>query len=426
MTAVFLGLSGSSASAHNTFVDSSPANGQVLAVAPANWSVTFASDVPLDSASGEIVRSDGSRASLASPTHGQTTTTVVFALPSDLTGSVTARWRLVGTDGHVISGRVTFSIGAPTETGPGNDNTSNSVTPTDGDDSTGLPAPAQTTLRLLNYIALLAVGGLFAAESHFARGSLSSPVAGHTVLYGAGVLAVIPVVQILQLAADISASSLFGALTRWGDALSILPGQMTALRAVFGAIVAAVAFGSLRGRSDERLPFIAAGASAGYLVTLAYSGHARSQGSPWLGIPVDVVHTAAVTYWLGGVAVLLVVVAPMLDTTSALAAYRRFGSGARLAVPVIIGTGVIQTARLHGGVVSLFSSTHGRVLLVKIAVVAAMLKVADRNRRLLSASSQAVNERRLRRDITATALAETGIGLVVVAVTAVLVTSSLA
>lgn len=431
LSVVFLGFSSSPAAAHNTFLDSSPSDGENLAAAPATWSVSFKSDVPLESASAEIVRADGTRTALPAPAHGSTTSTVVFALPSDLAGSVTARWRLVGTDGHVISGRVNFSVGSVSDQGA-DGGASATESPNggvaagnDSVESPGLPAPALTMLRVMNYLALVTVGGLFAAESLFARGTLVNPIAARTLSYGAAVLAFIPAVQTLQLAADLSSSSLLGALTKIGEALSIIPGQMTALRSVFGAILAAVAVTVARGRFEQNRALVAAGAGAGYLVTLAYAGHSRSQGSPWLGIPVDVVHTGAVAYWLGGVAVLVLVVAPMLDARSGVEAYRRFGDGARIAVPVIIATGVIQTARLHGGITTLFTTAHGRLLLVKIAVVASMLKVADRNRRMLGETHRPGGERRLRRDVTVMALAETGIGLLVVAVTAVLVTSSL-
>lgn len=429
LSALFLGFASSPASAHNTFLDSSPADGERLAVAPSAWSVSFASEVPLDSASAEVVRADGTRTALPAPTHGSTTSTIVFALPADLEGSVTARWRLVGTDGHVISGRVAFAIGdtptASSDGSPSDTPQTETVAAGASSDSPGLPASAQTALRWFNYLALLTVGGLFASEAFFARGTLSNPIASRSLTYGAAVLAGVPVIQTLQLAADVSSSSLIGAVGRISDALSLVPGQMTALRSLFGGILAAVAVFGVRERMEQRHVLVAASAGAGYLITLAYAGHSRSQGTPWLGVPVDVLHTAAVVYWLGGLAMIVFVIAPMLDGRAAVDAYRRFGDGARIAVPAILATGVIQTARLHGGITSLFTTSHGRLLLVKILVVASMLKFADRNRRMLGEPSRPGGDRRLRRDLTVTALAETGIGLVVVAVTAVLVTSSL-
>ena len=100
----------SSASAHNTFSESTPADGQVLSVAPTTWSIVFENSVPLNSASGVVTNSDGTRTTLSAPRHGATENIIVFDLPIGLSGEISTRWRLVGVDGHVISGRVKFSV----------------------------------------------------------------------------------------------------------------------------------------------------------------------------------------------------------------------------------------------------------------------------------------------------------------------------
>ena len=429
--AVVLSLAATTASAHNTFTGSSPAEGEVVGTSPSRWSVSFASDVPIESASGEIIRSDGSRTPLAAPSHGDSAKTIVFPLPGDLLGQVTARWRLVGTDGHVISGRVNFVVDpagdADAPTAPPSGESSAGSATSSGDDSggSGLPGPVQGAVRALGYLSLLAVGGLLAMDRLTTSGAISGPVATKTLTYGSAVLVAAPALQTVQLAADVTSSGFVSAILRIGDALSLLPGQMSGVRMLFGVVIAGAVISITRGARTADSGALLATAGLGYLISLAYSGHSRSQGSPWLGVPVDVVHTAAVVYWLGGLAALLLVVAPRLDAHAAVAAYRRFGHGARIAVPVIIATGVIQTARLHGGVTTLFTTGHGRLMIMKIALVAVMLRYADRNRRLLARSPMTVSDGRLRRDLTVTALAETGIGLAVVAVTAALVTSSL-
>jgi copper transport protein len=426
-----LSLAATTASAHNTFTGSSPAEGEVVGASPSQWSVSFASDVPIESASGEIIRSDGSRTPLPTPIHGDSAKTIVFPLPGDLSGRMTARWRLVGTDGHVISGRVNFVVSrtgdasAPAAS-PSDESSSGSTTSSDDDSgSSGLPGPVQGVVRALGYLSLLAVGGLLLMDRLTAAGAISGPVATKTLAYGSAVMVVAPAVQTVQLAADVTSSGFVSAILRVGDALALLPGQMSGVRTLFGVVIAGTVISITRGVRAANSGALLATAGLGYLISLAYSGHSRSQGSPWLGVPVDVAHTAAVVYWLGGLAALLLVVAPRLGVHDAVAAYRRFGHGARIAVPVIIATGVVQTARLHGGVTTLFTTGHGRLMIVKLALVAVMLRYADRNRRLLARSPMTVSDLRLRRDLTVTALAETGVGLGVIAVTAVLVTSSL-
>lgn len=98
------------ARAHNSLDASEPADGSVLAGAPASFVLTFAKDVPLDSASAEVIAADGVRTALPAPVHGESARQVVFSFPPGLVGDVTARWRLVGTDGHVVSARVRFTV----------------------------------------------------------------------------------------------------------------------------------------------------------------------------------------------------------------------------------------------------------------------------------------------------------------------------
>jgi copper transport protein len=163
-----------------------------------------------------------------------------------------------------------------------------------------------------------------------------------------------------------------------------------------------------------------------YLTALSYTGHARSMGAPWLGIPVDMAHTAASAIWLGGLIVMIFLIAPHAESKVLVNAFIGFGRFAQLAVITILVTGVIQTLRLHGGITTLFTSTHGRVLLLKLLVVSLMLKVGDINRRrivVLSQSPTVAVERRKNMLVRAS-YTEAAIGAVVIAITAVLVTSS--
>ncbi|MFN5601122.1 MAG: copper resistance protein CopC, partial [Acidimicrobiaceae bacterium] len=56
--------------AHNALVESTPANGAVLESAPTVWTLTYSKDVPLNSASAEIISASGVRTQLPTPTYG--------------------------------------------------------------------------------------------------------------------------------------------------------------------------------------------------------------------------------------------------------------------------------------------------------------------------------------------------------------------
>ena len=111
MAIAFAGFGAQPASAHNALATSVPAAGAVLSEVPASWALTFTKDVPLDSASAELVAASGVRTALPAPTYGVSKKEILFALPPDLNGAMTGRWRLVGADGaiHKLAAQV-FSL----------------------------------------------------------------------------------------------------------------------------------------------------------------------------------------------------------------------------------------------------------------------------------------------------------------------------
>ena len=438
-TVGFLGMNASPALAHNTFDGSSPAEGEVLAASPATWTVRFAKSVPLVSASGSVVDGDGTRTSLTTPRHGESDSVIVFDLPTGLEGAVTARWRLVSTDGHVISGRVGFTVspgpaptqpavspGATTATTPAPSTVPVAPVAAEDNEDTGVPQPARTALRLLNYLSIVLLGGIFFVDLDIASGALMTVRGRRLAAWGVSGAAVIPGIQFLVFVDDLrtAGTGLVGAVM---DSLSLTPGAMLALRTVTGTAAAVLVFGALRaGRLERPLLRLLGVLSVAYLVALAYVGHSRSRSFPLLGVPADVLHTAAAAVWLGGLAALLFVVVPVVQGDSALVAFRRFGVPAQRAVAVIAVTGVVQTARLHGGVTSLFTGGHGLLLLAKVSLVAMMLRLAARNRRLLhsGAAPGGLRAGRTREIVLRATAREAALGLGVIALTAVLVAVS--
>lgn len=376
--------------AHNSFDSSSPGDGEVLEGAPSTWTVTFAKSVPLDSFSGEVINGDGIRTQLTSPTHGATDNIVVVSLPTSLTGAITARWKLVSPDGHVVSGRVAFSVGATTTpTLPAA--TPSSLVPEmtvataeEFSNATSVPETVRWSLRMFGYLAIIFLGGLIFAEIFLAEGAMVAATSRRLLLISSAALTVVPILQGWIFLADVNGYSFFKAPLDTFDLFSTTPGSMMIARALTGAAIsyaAIIAWPQITNTIKERQ---AIGLIGVYLVTLAYTSHSRSQALPLLGIPVDVLHVAASAVWLGGLAVIALTVIPLVDPKNALVTYTRYGRYAQYAVITIVVTGVIQTLRLHGvSLTSLFGERHGQILLLKIVAVGLMLKVGDINRRRL-------------------------------------------
>lgn len=406
----------------------------MLDASPPTWTVTFDKDVPIDSASGVLQGPDGARTPLPSPRHGASARDVVFDLPTALSGTYTARWRLVGTDGHVISGRVSFVVAAPAPTAETTvpDATTGttvaaastvpadtSVAPTsgtrpdDGDtDGGGTPAAVRWLVRLLSLAALAFAFGALATDFAVAHGAIRlvrRSTSGRAIL---AAVAIAPVLELAAFAVDATA----GGGVPLADVLATVPGTMLLLRVAAGVLAAAcLAFATFS-------PTGTAGygtASVAVLVmatTVSWVGHPRSEGTPWLGVPLDVAHSAAMGAWLGGLAVTFGAVARHLSDADLQRALRRFGTVASWSVAVLVATGTAQALRLHGGVPS---GRHGTILAVKLVFVAGMVVLASLVRRRLPHGVPAD-----RGALVRLALAEIGTGAAVLGASAALVLTS--
>jgi len=444
-------VGGGVALAHNSATGSSPSNGEVLTTSPPQWTMTFAKAVPLTSASGQLVGDDGVRRTLPNPRHGTTDNVIIFDLPADISGRVTARWRLVGTDGHVLSDRVSFSVQAttassstslavpvnPAETSssvplPGTTVGSANISPAtstpvvaDQPEEENRPVPelVRTLVRFSTFAVLTLFGGIFFAEWYIAQGTLFTN-RGRRLANGTALgLFIFPVASLMILIDDLRGSfgTLFDGLSA---AASLTIGPMIMARIAFGALLARLTRSLLvRGGARQQDLLYILLVLIPYCVTLSYGGHSRSQRLPQIGVPADVIHVLAISAWLGGLAIVLVVVIPAVKPDEALPAFLRFGYAAERAVPIIIVTGLVQSFRLHQSVGSLLTSNHGLLLLTKIGVVLAMLSLGNRNRKVL------INRRNLtgpRAEISRTILMQRSVyefllGAIAVGITSVLV-----
>lgn len=450
------------AMAHNSQETSSPADGSSLTEAPLQWVLQFTKTVPLDSATAEVINSDGVRSDLGAPRHGDADSIIVFDLPSGLTGSISSRWRLVGVDGHIISGRVNYSVQAvvpvvttipvvvipstqpeiaattvpeaQSPTGPVAE-TEDSVPPITTatleaptfDEPISVPESVRFSLRLLNYLGIILVGGILFGEIFLASGTLTLVRARQLAQVGLVAVVGAPLFQLMIFSNDIrrtNASWLDG----FGDAFSTTAGSMLLVKLILGALFALVLLPVLR-LSQIQLPTqrLLTAIAGLYLLALAYGGHSRSQSIPWLGVPADIVHTAATALWVGGLMVMYAVIIPNVDVKLSIEAFRRFGYVAERAVLAIVVTGVIQSIRLHQSLSTLFTSTHGILLLIKVVFFIIMLRLASRNRQSLLRRTADVTAgaEKLRRILMRSTLQEFVVGMMILGVTAAMVSSVL-
>ena len=370
------------ASAHNSIRSSSPADGEQFEVSPAEWVLTFANEVPLETTSATLTLADGRELNLPPPLQGEATNVVRFTLPADLDGVITAQWRLVSTDGHAITGAVRFAVGDVegfSGLGSGVLGSSDSIA-----GSGGAPDVIRWALRLIGFATSMIIGGLLLADLHLVRGAFSALRRSPVLKISAVAITAVPLLQMLIFLGDVNGTSLFGGIGHLASVFETTTGSMLFVRTAAGAALAHQIVSVLPFTEEVRTQRLVVATFGLYLIALAYTGHSRSMAAPYLGVPADVVHTAAASIWLGGLAVLVLFISPLVSSRDLFRSFQRYGQVAKPAVIALVVTGVVQTLRLHGGIGSLFTESHGRLLLLKIALVAITLRLGDINRKRVS------------------------------------------
>ncbi|HXZ00356.1 MAG TPA: CopD family protein [Stellaceae bacterium] len=184
--------------------------------------------------------------------------------------------------------------------------------------------------------------------------------------------------------------------------------------------------GGRRGSASAAFGFwTALGLGAVELVMIANVGHAAAETGRlgYLYLGSDMVHMLAASAWVGGLVplVLFFAAARRSDGGACAAAARevtgRFTLMGMLAIGVILLTGMIDTLSLVGSVPALLGSDYGHLLLLKAALFSIMVAFAAVNRRWstslpaeLSRSAAAGTASPLLRRLQRNALAEAGLG----------------
>ncbi len=427
-TAALVGLSAPLASAHNSLETSDPVDGATVG-AISVLTLDFVKDVPLDTVSVTLIQPDGSRVDLTGITNGATADIVLTPLPTLVAGEYTARWRLVGADGHVVTDRVDFTVvpDPNATTVP----TASTLPPTptpaplvDGGAGFDPPAWIGWLFRYGSYLALMVLAGVAVTEAFVWRDVATSR---RVRVWANRALAGVVVGALGQWVLLAGALEGRGPWSEPGG-LTIAAEHPVGMSLVIRIVLAFACWVLVvRERPETRQHYfeVVALLSAAMLATWSFAGHSRSMRWPWLGVPLDAAHHAAAAAWLGGLLIVGVHVlrVPRRDTgpVAPPAALRRFSRIAALSVGVLVATGVVQAVRLDGGPGAILSGTHGRLLLVKVALLAPMLWLANANRRRLRVAAGGADTESDIPAVQRAIRAEFVLGLAILAVTASLV-----
>jgi putative copper export protein len=149
---------------------------------------------------------------------------------------------------------------------------------------------------------------------------------------------------------------------------------------------------------------------------------------PLAGAIADTVHLTGAVLWIGGLAVLLTGVLPRRRPEELAVVVGRYSNLALGSVSAIIGAGLVLSWQLVGSLHALSSTSYGHLLLLKTAVVATVLLLAQHSkawvRHRLDVAVLLDGDRATVRPFVYSVAAETGLALAILVAAGVLVTSN--
>lgn len=148
-----------------------------------------------------------------------------------------------------------------------------------------------------------------------------------------------------------------------------------------GLLIALLLFVIRLGRRRS-FDLIGAALAAGSLAAIAWQGHAGADVG-WDGVlhlSADAAHLVAAGLWLGALLPLALLLRSQPEGAARLEAATRFSNLGIACVAVLLVSGGVNAWYLVGSIPALLGTAYGQTLLVKLAVVAAMLGLAAFNR----------------------------------------------
>jgi copper transport protein len=352
----------STASAHAELLSSFPANQELLREAPSEIALQFTEGVDPIEPGIRLLDSDGDEVAIGEVDQSAGSDRMRAPIPDTLAdGTYVVAWQAVSADSHRVRGSFTFSVGVPSAVTPGVvdglfDGASDSST---DDLLLGIG-------RFVSYAGVgLLVGGLVLAVA-----LTPSLVASRRLGVLLVVAAELAIVGTLWMIAS-QANLIGGSFLSWGAVADTQSGQWWFARLV--VIVLFCVLIPLRSHLAVRGGVVV----LGVLGVVAAGGHAISGDAIVLGFVSTLVHLAAMSVWLGGLAVVLFV-PPRGEFW---ATVTRFSPWALGSVVALAATGTANAWRQLGSLDGLTDSSYGRWLVIKLVLVALVVGVAAFSRR---------------------------------------------
>ena len=349
--------------AHAQLISSSPADGAVVASAPAAVTLTF--NEPVSPITIKLARPDGS-VSLLETFKSDGSAITITPRPALPNGSYALSYRVISEDGHPIGGTLGFSIGAPSAGGAA----------MAADATPRASRLLILTQRVVLYLGLfLGIGGVFALN-WFGRNGRDG-VAIIRAFLGLGLVAALTGIglQGLDMLA-VSPGALAGAAP-WRQGLTATYAVTLGLAAL--AMLTALVSLSMRGRRAAATSLLALIMTG---LAVAASGHASAAEPQWLMRSAVFAHAVCVAVWIG--ALLPLTLALKRGGEAGARMLARFSRGILPFVALLLASGIVLAVVQVRKVEALVTTQYGTLLSIKIVLLVALFAAAAVNRAFLT------------------------------------------
>jgi len=375
--------------AHAALLQTAPVASRVVNTPPKEVALRYSEAVEPRFAIVSVTDASGSRETAGSPSRSPADAdTLVIPLKRLHEGWYLVYWRVISVDGHPVRGAFTFALGP--NPGPAPQFVIPSISET-------AATPRLVTARWVAFLSMMAAIGLFVLRIVVAR-PMVARVSGTrlrsvTIAFGvASVVALLAIpIYVLLATAEFALRSFwsFGALFPLVRVSAFGRGWLD-LELIFALFAAAAAVAIWLDRPERRERSIAAvlalagalGAAAASLLVPGTVGHAGQTSPRGLSLAFDWFHLVGGSVWVGGL-IGLVVLAASLPAARRVAGLvvcvPRFSNVAFVSVLVLIGAGIGSSLQQIPTLASLWQTSYGKALLVKIALLGAALLLASVN-----------------------------------------------
>ncbi len=426
--AMALLLSSKAVQAHALLVRADPQPNAELTQPPEAIELWFSEPLEKTFTGARILSADGTEIPSGDPRFDPDDPThLTLPLESIEPGVYTVVWQtLSSVDGHEWVGSFPLTILNPDGTRPAG--TAVEVTV---NRRQGLPPLTDSLLRWISLLgAALLVGSLSMRwlltrpQSDNSPDPLIETVISSTAIVGVLLLIASGWLQFLVQSLRLGGLDEFLELL-----LATRPGRLLLMRQTLlaGVFLLLILNGWATALFRRSVPSGAALLTAAALFTYSASSHAAAApGSGW-AVAVDFIHLVAAAVWAGGLiflAILLLLLhrrQAVPDPDRMVLLLKRFSLSAQIAVFILALTGLFSSFVQLPDPGSLIYTTYGRVLLIKLAIVVAIITLAFFNNRAVQRAEETITCQRKLRRFSRRVAAEAGITALLFIAVAVLV-----